>query len=221
MIYRLLISAAMLVGAFVVAAPADACGIPKPNNPHCPPPDVCVCPVIAPTAAPTAAPTPVPPVPAQFSVTPLPVATPIVGVPVPAPAATGSGPINSPRLSEYCHYEPSTAQWEIRLSSDADGMVRKGGENPIAPHVCDQHQPLHPPFVESAPESVPDAPQPLPEIVELPPAVVELPMADEPVVTPVEPAEAPITVDEVTVTVPESVPVCVPVQIPTDEPCSP
>jgi len=148
------VTASLTFGSLTV----EACGYPKKNQPpQCQPatqtpvptpvpptpvPPTPVPPTPVPTTPPTlpAVPPPAPQVLIVPAVTPVPVAaTPVPVLPPPAQASvpeSGGGP----RLSEYCHYEPSTGNWEIRRSTDADRMIRQGGELPIAPHVCDQHE---------------------------------------------------------------------------------
>jgi hypothetical protein len=128
------------------------------------------------TATPTNTPTPT-----NTSATPIATNTPAPpNTPVPTGTQTGAPPpsappptaapaseASAPRLSEYCHYEPSTGQWEIRRSTDAERAIREGGRPVDAPHVCAQDTPTpaptaRPPTPSPVPPTVPPTPTPPP-----------------------------------------------------------
>lgn len=79
-----------------------------------PVPEVPTAPTLAPTLAPTS---------------PAPSA--------PALVVSAGAPIN---LSEYCHYEPRLARWEIRRTSNSSPQSM--GPLPMAPGVCAQNTPV-------------------------------------------------------------------------------
>lgn len=184
--HRPLLVAALLLTGLAVPSESLACGY----KPGCKPTVTPVPTVATPKPTPTVAP------PVVVIPTSVPPATPVVVAPLPS-GAGGS------RLSEYCHYEPSTAQWEIRLSSDADKMVRQGGEQPVAPHVCDQHVVVEQPSAQPPVVEQPTIEQPPVEVVPVEQPTV-MPPAEEIVSPPAE--ELPPMEEEV--------PPCVPVQIP-------
>ena len=158
--------------------------------------------------------------------TSVPTSTPTAtAVHVPATATSESRPVQSPtplmelfvgprsRLQEYCHYEPTTGRWEIRLTSN----TTLPDERPLLPGVCDQHEATPVPTATAVPTTVPTemptaTPVPTVEVpVVAPPAVPvpEVPPVPETPVMPPPVEPAPPAEEEV----PPPAPV-VPVQIP-------
>lgn len=84
-------------------------------------------------------PTPAPEVP--VAPTPAPTLAPVPPPAAPAPVAPSEVSAGAPiSLSEYCHYEPRLARWEIRRTSNSSPQSM--GPLPIAPQVCAQNTPV-------------------------------------------------------------------------------
>jgi len=202
---RTILLALLMTTGLLSAATAtvNACGIPKPN----PPPQCNPTPTPKPPTAtprpPTATPVPTVPPTATSVAQPTPG---LRGVPVvpsqPGPAP--SSPSGGSSQGEYCHFEPSTGNWELRHSTDVDRQLAQGDERPVAPGVCDQHVP---PAVAVEPTPTPEAtPEP---VVETP----DVPVVPEPTPVPPTPEPTPTGVPEIPEATPTPEPV-VPVQIP-------
>lgn len=200
--------ALILSASFLSPMVADACGYPKKHQPpQCQP-----TPTPVPTTPPTSTPVP-PPLPTPQP--PPPTATSVASVQPPIATATrivsaqpsaASAPYNAsnPPAGEYCVWEPTTGQFEIRRG-DAERFIRQGAERPLAPHVCDQHQPVATPtsivvvevveLVEATPVEVTVEVQTVPEVVEE--EIPSIPPSEEEWTPPTDDNEAPVQVPEV------------------------
>jgi len=130
---------AIAICAAVLPSSALACGYKYDCKPK---------PIATPVATPLVTPTPAPPPPTPVPTPVIPVATPVPVVIVQqlapplvqqaiSPAVNESASESKP--GEYCVYEVTTGNFEIRRSTDTEKFIRSGAERPIAPHVCDQH----------------------------------------------------------------------------------
>jgi len=213
---RLALCLGLLVVCALAPSVADACGYPKPNQDSCKPPKATPTPmpptVVPPTAAPvppTAVPTAVPSVPSPPPLTLSPTQPPVSGQPVAQLAVASSGGGGFSPRAEWCHYEPTTGQWEIRHSP-----MQAGDRSPIEKGLCAQDRAATPtPIPTPVPVAVVvEVVQPAPSVdvpivfEELPPVVVEdvtppyvppsvVPPAEEEVM-PSQPCEVPVQIPD-------------------------
>ena len=184
---RTIIAVALVATFIATPSAAAACGEDKPEQPA-----FCV------PTAPPAAPAPAPVV--------APVAAPAVVAPVAAPAAVApqqsSG--GSP-TAEWCHYEPSTGQWEIRRAA-----MQTGDRAPIERGLCEQDRPAAPAVARSAPPVVAVAIEQVPAA----PVVIEAAPVAIVAAAPVEAEVLPLVVETPAEVQPEEEQPPVPVQIP-------
>jgi hypothetical protein len=195
---RTIIAVALVATFIATPSAAAACGEDKPEQPA-------FCVPTAPPAAPA----------------PAPVIAPVAVAPVAAPAAVApqqsSG--GSP-TAEWCHYEPSTGQWEIRRAA-----MQTGDRAPIERGLCEQDRPAAPAVARSAPPVVAVAIEQVaaaPVVIEAAPVAI---VAAAPVVieaapvaivaaAPVEAEVLPLVVETPAEVQPEEEQPHVPVQIP-------
>jgi hypothetical protein len=134
---------------------------------------------------PTPTPTPKPkpsPTPVKPTSTPV-VVVPPASTPSPLIGTAASAPGGRARLSEYCHYEPSTGQWEIRRTTDLEHQLSQGNERPMEAGLCDQHL-----LPTAQPIQAPVAPT---EQIEMPQAVIPEVQAEPAPAVPLVPVQIP------------------------------
>jgi hypothetical protein len=190
---RILVSLLLALSSLTVSATATfACGVPKPT-----PPPNCV----------TPAPTPNPPTPKPPTATPKPPeSTPTPQPPTATPQVPGAPslfslpPVSSPPPSGggsqplYCHYEPTTGNWEIRRGQPAsnDRPINDDGlcSAPETPTPTATSTPVPVPPTATATPTAPTTVTPTPTAtppVEQPPVMIEQPPAEDVSPPPAEP----------------------------------